>query len=158
MRIGRLPGMEKALREEMRRRERRAFLRRAAWLAASYGSGLWMGARWLGSAPVDQGLRDLDEARRLARAPLQALLHRYVEVLDAIDLHGGDPELWRGVRRLGRWALADPLGAERGRVACQVELTLAARTGLPADVRRLLEDLRARPRHEGRGERGGGGK
>ena len=147
MRTGKLPGMEEALREEMRRRRerdrRRAFLASLAGIVAAGGAGLWVGARWLTSPPA---LDDLVEARRLARAPLDDLVARYVEVLDAIDLYGGDGELWFGVRRLGRWALAAPAEEDRARVARQIERTLAVQRGLPDDVAELLATMRRRRR------------
>lgn len=152
MRIGRLPGMEEALREEMQRRERRTsrrmLLKGIVATAGAGAIGVWIGATWLAptARPRPRIPEDLAEARRLARAPLDELVDRYVEVLDAIDLHGGDPELWLGVRRLARWALAEPGRADRERVAQQIELTLAARRGLPQDVAELLAGVRRRPR------------
>lgn len=139
--------MEEALRREMRRRRerarRRAFLASTAGIVTAGAAGLWFGWEWFGFSKGSSH-DELAEARRLARAPLFELVAHYVEVLDALDLHGGDAELWLGVRRLGRWALAESGEEARGRVAWQIELTLAAQRRLPEDLAGLVAEIRRR--------------
>lgn len=145
MRSGMFPGQREALREELERRQRasrrRFLLAGMGGLVAGSGLG-WIAAEWLGrpepSTPV------LDLARALAQGPRHRLVEGYTFVLDALELEGGDADLWLGARRLAEYALEHD-GPQARRIARGLAVTLSG-LAAPADLASL------RPRLEERGE------
>lgn len=143
MQLGRFPGQCEALQEELERRRRAA--RRRFLLAGLGGLMVGCGLGWVagarsGGSQAHPAVVDL--ARALARGPRHRLVEAYTFLLDALELEGGDPDLWLGARRLADYALTGD-GPQARRIARGLAAALSA-VAPPADLAALRSRLEMR--------------